>query len=244
VALTFDDGPYNYTNHILDLLDSYDAKATFFITGNNIGKGEIDDPTTQWPGIIRRMYNSNHQIASHTWSHQDLSAISAQQMQNQIYYNEMAFRNILGFFPQYMRPPYSSCTTACEQFLEQAGYHVIYFDLDSEDYLNDDPHLIQHSKNDINGNFSTIANPNWLIIEHDIHFETAYNLTEYTLSLIKARGLKAVTVGECMGDEPSNWYRSAQDRQVVSQDGKCGNSANTICTKSSFGSCCSEAGWW
>jgi len=49
-----------------------------------------------------------------------LSTISAQQLRNQIYYNEMAFRNILGFFPQYLRPPFSSCNAACEQFLEQA----------------------------------------------------------------------------------------------------------------------------
>jgi peptidoglycan/xylan/chitin deacetylase (PgdA/CDA1 family) len=38
VALTFDDGPYIYTMKILDLLDQYGAKATFFITGNNNGK--------------------------------------------------------------------------------------------------------------------------------------------------------------------------------------------------------------
>lgn len=37
MALTFDDGPANYTSHILDLLDQYNAKATFFITGNNNG---------------------------------------------------------------------------------------------------------------------------------------------------------------------------------------------------------------
>jgi peptidoglycan/xylan/chitin deacetylase (PgdA/CDA1 family) len=38
VALTFDDGPFIYTSHILDLLAQYNAKATFFITGINNGK--------------------------------------------------------------------------------------------------------------------------------------------------------------------------------------------------------------
>ncbi|KAM3073169.1 hypothetical protein ACMFMG_008882 [Clarireedia jacksonii] len=37
MALSFDDGPYIYTSHILDLLDEYNAKATFFVTGNNNG---------------------------------------------------------------------------------------------------------------------------------------------------------------------------------------------------------------
>jgi hypothetical protein len=38
MALTFDDGPFIYTSHILDLLDQYNASATFFITGNNNGQ--------------------------------------------------------------------------------------------------------------------------------------------------------------------------------------------------------------
>ncbi len=52
VALTFDDGPYIYTDHILDLLAAAGAKATFFITGNNLGKGAID---TNWASVISRM---------------------------------------------------------------------------------------------------------------------------------------------------------------------------------------------
>jgi peptidoglycan/xylan/chitin deacetylase (PgdA/CDA1 family) len=105
IALTFDDGPGAYTSNILDTLDAYNAKATFFITGINNGKGEIDDPGLPWAALIRRIYASGHQIASHTWSHQDLSIITAQQRQDQMVKNEMALRNILGFFPIYMRPP-------------------------------------------------------------------------------------------------------------------------------------------
>ena len=42
VALTFDDGPFTHTSHVLDLLDQYGAKATFFINGANYAFG-IDD---------------------------------------------------------------------------------------------------------------------------------------------------------------------------------------------------------
>lgn len=62
VALTFDDGPYNYTSHVLDLLAAAGAKATFFITGNNLGKGQIDIEETGWPAIIRRMHADGHQV--------------------------------------------------------------------------------------------------------------------------------------------------------------------------------------
>jgi hypothetical protein len=96
VAITYDDGPYIYTSHILDLLDQYSSKATFFITGNNLGKGEIDNAAYPWAKLIQRMDTAGHQIASHTWSHQDLSAITAAQRLAQMYNNEIAFNNILG----------------------------------------------------------------------------------------------------------------------------------------------------
>lgn len=53
VALTFDDGPEEYTKDLLDLLARYNAKATFFITGVNNNKGEIDDTSLEWPGLIQ-----------------------------------------------------------------------------------------------------------------------------------------------------------------------------------------------
>ncbi|OAL07765.1 glycoside hydrolase/deacetylase [Phaeosphaeriaceae sp. SRC1lsM3a] len=66
IALTFDDGPFNLTYHLLDVLASYGAKATFFITGNHLGKGQIDVEETGWPDAIRRMQRDGHQIAAHT----------------------------------------------------------------------------------------------------------------------------------------------------------------------------------
>lgn len=48
--------------------------------------------------------------------------------------NEMALRNVLGFFPTYMRPPYSDCTatSGCQGDMEDLGYHVVYFDVDTD----------------------------------------------------------------------------------------------------------------
>ena len=134
VAITFDDGPYIYTAGLLDLFATYNMKATFFITGVNINKGQIDDTSTAWPAVIQRMIAEGHQVASHTWSHQDLSAITQTQRYDQLVRNEMAFTNILGKFPTYMRPPYSSCTadSGCEKDMADLGYHISYFNLDSD----------------------------------------------------------------------------------------------------------------
>ncbi|KAJ9131658.1 Glycoside hydrolase/deacetylase, partial [Pleurostoma richardsiae] len=210
IALTFDDGPYSYTGDLLDKLKAYGAKATFFITGNNLGKGMINDPSKPWAGYIKRMIAEGHQVASHTWSHQNASQLTNAQFQNQMLYNEVAFNDILGFFPAYMRPPFSICERACETILASLGYHVVYFDLDTEGYLNDDPELIQTSKDiwDDAVDGSDPAVDSFLQIEHDIHYQTVYNLTDYVLSSLFAHGYRSVTVGECLGDPPAYWYRA------------------------------------
>ncbi|KAK3505136.1 glycoside hydrolase/deacetylase [Neurospora crassa] len=210
IALTFDDGPYLYTNDLLDKLKSYGAKATFFITGNNIGKGMINDPSTPYPAIIRRMHAEGHQIASHTWSHENASQLTNTQMTNQMVWNEIAFNSILGFFPTYMRPPYSICGKNCQNVLSTLGYHAIYFDLDTEGYLHDDARQIQTSKNiwDKAIKNTNPAYDSFLQIEHDIHVQTVYNLTDYILTSLFSKGYSAVTVGECLGDPAENWYRT------------------------------------
>lgn len=95
VALTYDDGPYLYTAQLLDTLKSYGFTATFFVTGNNNGKGEIDT-TAPYPDLIQRMVAEGHQVASHTWSHYSLSNSSSALRISQMVKNEMAFNNIIG----------------------------------------------------------------------------------------------------------------------------------------------------
>lgn len=231
VALTYDDGPQKvFTSHILDLMKKYDAKATFFITGNNINKGQIDT-TQEHIDAIKRMDAEGHQIASHTWTHLDLSAVSQLDRKNQMWKLEMALRNIVGKIPTYMRPPYSSCTGQCQTDMADLGYrkytirtlyiHIVtnyidvtYFDVDTDDYNQDDPKKIQNSKNWFKGNITqggatAAGGAKWLEIAHDIHEQTANNLTEYMLTTLTTLGYKAVTVGECLGDPVANWYRAA-----------------------------------
>lgn len=132
IALTFDDGPFNFTWHVLDVLASYNAKATFFITGNNMGKGQMDIEETGYPEVLRRIHRDGHQIAAHTWTHQNLSTLTDEQILNQMIYTEMAFRNVLGFFPTYMRPPYSVCDERCQALMKKLGYHITYYSLSTD----------------------------------------------------------------------------------------------------------------
>lgn len=208
VAMTFDDGPYLYTNNLLDTLASAGAKATFFVTGSNLDKGNIDDPSKGWDKVIQRMYNNGHQVASHTWSHQDLSAISEEARRNEMLHLEAALVKIIGRFPTYMRPPYSSCNGACQATLADLGYHIIYFDLDTDDY--NQLGNIQNSKDNVDRAMAGTS-PNsrsFLSIAHDIHPQTSNDLAPYMVRRFAEAGYRMVTLGECLGDPAGNWYRS------------------------------------
>lgn len=95
IALTFDDGPGEYTNDLLDILAANKAKATFFVSSNNNGKGEIDR-TEKWSDVIKRMVDEGHQVASHTFDHTRLSSASSKLRKAEIVKNERAIANILG----------------------------------------------------------------------------------------------------------------------------------------------------
>jgi peptidoglycan/xylan/chitin deacetylase (PgdA/CDA1 family) len=232
IALTFDDGPFNFTSHLLDVLASYGAKATFFITGNNLGKGQIDVEETGWPDVIRRMHREGHQIAAHTWTHQNLSSLNEGDMENQVVYVEMALRNILGFFPTYMRPPYSECSDACQALMKKMGYHITYQNLVTFgksatvpqqhvsrshcwlflDWDNDNDTRIQLSKDNFTAKMNKVtpSDINYITLNHDTHYQTTYNLSTYMLDYLNSMNFsKSVTVGQCMGDPQENWYRMA-----------------------------------
>ncbi|KAH9220986.1 hypothetical protein DL95DRAFT_442226 [Leptodontidium sp. 2 PMI_412] len=209
VALTFDDGPYQYTAELLDILKKYGFTATFFMTGNNNGKGSIDT-TAPYPDLIKRMVAEGHQVASHTWSHYSLSSSSRDLRISQMVKNEMAFNNIIGMWPTYMRPPYSDCTeeSGCWDDMKSLGYHRVYFDLDTQDYLNPLPSQVQKSKDIVKQQLAIPGVTDYLSIQHDIGQQSVANLSSYYFDLIQKKDWKGVTVGECLGDPKTNWYRS------------------------------------
>ncbi|KAF0641570.1 hypothetical protein FPSE5266_05810 [Fusarium pseudograminearum] len=261
IAITYDDGPYTYTEDLLDLLQRYNVKATFYITGRNLGKGAINDPATPWPGLIRRMIRDGHQIASHTWSHQRLTTLSRAKFWNQMIFNEIAFADILGYFPTYMRPPYSASNATTDAWLGELGYHVTYFNLDTEGYLHDSPNTIGTSKQiwDTTVEGKSPASNKWLHIEHDPVYQSVYNLTEYMLKSLVRNNFRGVTVGECLEDPKANWYRSVTPSSAsttttaatssatfpLTTNGRCGSRHGGATCRGEFNgeTCCSQNGW-
>ncbi|KAF6834231.1 polysaccharide deacetylase family protein [Colletotrichum plurivorum] len=250
-ALTFDDGPFTYTNHVLDLLAEAGAKATFFVNGENFGN------INNFQDVVKRMVADGHQIGSHTYSHPDLATLGDADIIPEMTSLEDALINIIGKYPTYMRPPYFSWNDNTLSILKALEYHVIHADVDSLDYANNSPL----------GNLTSVgifekgvAAGGSIALAHEVHQNTAEYLVPEFLRVIKEKGLRAVTVGECLGDAEANWYKTkrtstptatasrivvsitstATPTGVIGPDGACGGSEGYVCEA---GACCSEYGF-
>jgi len=100
IALTFDDGPSSTTTQILDVLDKYNVKATFFLIGNQINSNT--------KSILQRQANSGHELANHSYSHSDMTTMSWSAIQNEINQTNNLIKSYTGQTPKFFRPPYIS----------------------------------------------------------------------------------------------------------------------------------------
>lgn len=99
--------------------------------------------------------------------------------------------------------------------------------------------MIQNAKNRVDAAVNP-SNPkvdNFHAIAHDIHQQTAQNLTGHMLDVMTKKGYKLVTLGECMGEPEANWYRTPTDRpassSVVTPAGASSTTSRTASATSS-----------
>jgi len=125
VYLTFDDGPSGtWTPRYLDLLEKYDAKATFFTTGQNV-KAQ--------PRIVARIHGAGHLLANHTWSHANLTKLSKAKAKSQLTRTQSALGR---YRSACMRPPYGATNTSVRRWTKEVGLKTVLWDLDTRDWEN------------------------------------------------------------------------------------------------------------
>ena len=110
VALTFDDGPSSTTNQVLDVLEKYDVKATFFLIGKNVNSNTM--------ATMQRQVSMGCELASHSYTHEDMSRMSANDIRNQMNWTSSAIKNTVGVDVKYFRPPYISVNNSMYQNID------------------------------------------------------------------------------------------------------------------------------
>lgn len=193
-ALTFDDGPSNFTPHLLDMLKEYGIPATFFMLGRN---------ARRLPGIVRRVEEEGHEIGNHTFSHPNLHRLSYEQQKEQIAQTEAIFKDI-GVTSLYMRPPYGNYDERTLAILEEHGLKLIMWSLDSNDWkrLPADYSKLRSTRGTVyeNGNLRGV------FLFHDIHKSTVDDLPRIIANLRAGGCQRFVTMSEYLAgvldDEP------------------------------------------
>ncbi|KAL0936387.1 chitin deacetylase [Colletotrichum truncatum] len=203
VALTFDDGPGELTEKIVDTLEKNgNIKATFFLVGTNGNNGIANAAYTP---LLKRMLDAGHQLGSHSWSHKDFNTISHEEKIQELVKNEEVFAKVLGFVPTYFRPPYTHCDGACLAALNELSYHVTDYNLDTKDWVDGGANSKATYANAING--GNPSSDSFISLAHDIHSFTANGFVQYMIDVAKEKGYQFTTIGDCLGDPKANWYR-------------------------------------
>lgn len=126
IALTFDDGPhYKYTEEILDILSSEGISATFFTVGSN---------AERFPELIERELLDGHEVANHTYSHKNISKLTNEEIKNEIKSCEEILSEHEGYQPRLFRPVEGYATEESCKLIEELGYDVILWSVDTRDW--------------------------------------------------------------------------------------------------------------
>jgi len=96
IALTFDDGPSEWTEAILDTLARNAVKATFFVVGEAI---------TEREAILVRTVAEGHEVGNHTFSHPRLDEVSADEVERQVALGRRTIEEVIGLAPTQFRLP-------------------------------------------------------------------------------------------------------------------------------------------
>ena len=242
-ALTFDDGPSENTIPILNILDKYNMKATFFLIGSKLDS---------YPDIAQEIINRGHQIGIHTYSHFFLTNVSLSFVKQEVILNERAIinKNFKGALskntiPKYFRAPHGVVDDAIMQLLTwDLGYKVIHWSFLTGDSRNntDAEGIYDIYTSHLGGEKSIGVVPNKLGVisqQHDTvpqTFASFDRVASYLNRTLASQGTKFVTIAECMGDVP---YRT---NPRPTNDPTCSNGILSVSKRTCCATSCGKCG--
>ena len=178
IALTFDDGPSQYTNKILDILKKYDACGTFFVIGNHV---------QFYSDELRRMLKEGSEIGNHSFDHKLLTRLSEDEFKEEINKTNESIKKVTGFTPTLFRPTYGGYNNRLKGYTD---LKFVLWDIDSRDWK-------VKSKERILNNILPYVKPGKIVLMHDNHVYSV-NALEDLIKNLKNSGYKFVTVSELL----------------------------------------------
>lgn len=208
VCFTFDDGPYApVTNKILDTLEKYNGRATFFVVG---------DRADTYSDEIIRASKMGCEIGTHTYSHVNLNSLSVPEMQEEIKKSCDAISKYTGKNVKVLRPPEGAANDTVKA---NVGMPMVLWSVDSRDwdYRNADKDYKTVMDNVFDGS---------IVLMHDLYPATADAVARLIPELAK-QGYKFITFSELMkirgvDVEPGEKYFSATPQTPAEESDNAG----------------------
>ena len=186
IAITFDDGPHpRQTREILQILDRYGIKATFFMVGVNV---------QNYPQIAKEVIQRGHEVGNHTFSHSHLDLIDHRSIFDEIERCEKTLEELCEYRPHLFRPPEGAITDNVLRCARDGDYEIVLWSIDTRDWE------IKNADRIVECVLSQIK-PGDIILMHDyIGRGTATpQALERLLPKLIARGFEPVTVSRLIG---------------------------------------------
>lgn len=184
IAITFDDGPTEFTPKVLDILEKHNAKATFFCIGKQIEKH---------PDICIRIHSEGHQIGNHSYSHSNsFGFFSAEKIKTELQKTDSLIEKITGKKNHYFRPPFGVTNPHIARAVKALNHKVIGWNIRSLDTVIED-------KNKILNRITHKIQPGSIILLHDTSEKTLWVLEQLLLTL-QRENYKTITIEKLLKD--------------------------------------------
>lgn len=201
IALTFDDGPGEYTEELINCLVENNAKATFFMLGQNV---------EAYPEIAKKLSDAGMELGNHSYSHPDLVTIGAEAAAQQVSNTDAALKAATGFEATVMRPPGGSFNDSVKAAI---NHPLIIWSIDTRDWAT-------KSEDQTYQVVMDNAQDGSVVLMHDIHEWSVKAAIRMIPDLI-AKGFKLVTVselaeakGETLQNGTAYYYFGEGEQQV------------------------------
>jgi len=191
VALTFDDGPDpTYTPQVIDILQSKQVSATFFMIGYRVAA---------YPNIVKHAYDSGQEVENHSWNHPDLTKIPADQVAGQIQRTTDAIVSAGVPAPTMLRPPYGAVS---DMVRTQSPLTTVLWNVDPLDWK-------ETNISKVISNVVDAAGPGSIVLMHSVHAQDPQALPGI-IDGLRNKGLTIVPASDLLNVQPGDRgvYRS------------------------------------
>lgn len=197
IAITFDvSWGEDNTEEILDILDKYNVKATFFVVGKWID---------QYPEKVKEIDRRGHELGNHSNTHPNMTSISKSKIINEIEITDSKLIKLTGKMPKLFRCPNGSYNNTVIQTVKSTNHYCIQWNVDSIDWKNEGADL----------EYNRIINkttPGSILLFHNYGKYTPQNLPKI-IEKLTSEGYKFVKVSQLIYN--SNYYIDNQGKQIL-----------------------------